>query len=355
VITLAITALAVLAYTFVGYPLLIAVLARIRPLKARESLTWEPVVTACIPAHEGAAFVGEKIDSLRALDWPREKLEILIYDDGSTDDTAKIAAARGARVIRGGQRAGKPTALAKMAADAKGEVLLLTDIRQPLEKSALRALVRRLADPNVACVSGNLTLRGGAGAGLYWRYENWIRASEATFRSMLGATGPIYVVRKADLGEIPSDTILDDMWIPMRLRLRRKRLLFAPEAVAWDDAFADEREFRRKVRTLAGNYQLFARLPLLLIPIANPSWLETMSHKVLRLLCPWALLLLAVASMLDRRLQWLLLAQAAFYLLAAVGPRATKLGTLARTFVVLHAAAVVGLLRYVRGTQRVTW
>ena len=140
-----------------------------------------------------------------------------------------------------------------------------------------------------------------------------------------------------------------------RFRASKRAFLFAPEAVAWDDAFADEREFRRKVRTLAGNYQLFARLPLLLIPIANPSWLETMSHKVLRLLCPWALLALAVASIVDRRLQWLLLAQAAFYLLAAIGPRATKLGTLARTFVVLHAAAVVGLFRFVSGTQRITW
>jgi len=252
---------------------------------------------------------------------------------------------------------------------ARGEVLLLTDVRQPLAPESLRAMVARLADPAVACVSGNLTLPGSAGAGVYWKYENWIRRNEARFSSMLGVTGPIYVIRKVDLPEVPLDVILDDMWIPMRLRLSGRRLLFCEEAVALDEAFGDEREFGRKVRTLAGNYQLFARMPRLLIPVANPSWLEVMSHKVLRLCGPWLISVFFVASVVAAApLQpaalglspvWLMrafaLGQLFLFLLAWAGPRAGRAGVVYRTFVVLNAAALVGLWRFVSGRQKITW
>ena len=358
-------ALALLAYTYFGYPVLVALLSRLWPLRVRDG-AWEPMVTVCIPAHNAAGYAGPKIESLLAQDWPRERLEVLIYSDGSTDGTDEVIeryAARDPRVrlLRGGPRAGKPTALNRMRSEAGGEVLVLTDVRQPLERGAIRALVRRMSDPAVGCVSGNLRLRGQAGAGVYWRYENWIRASEAAFRGMVGATGPLYALRRVDLpAELPSDTILDDVWIPMRLRLQGRRLLFCEEAVAWDEAFADEREFGRKVRTLAGSYQLFARMPRLLLPLANPSWFETMSHKVARLLCPWALAAMAIASLVgaatgSRPLLALLAGQVLFYGLAAAGGRAGRAGALARTFVVLNGAAAVGLARWLSGSQRVTW
>lgn len=143
-------------------------------------------------------------------------------------------------------------------------------------------------------------------------------------------------------------------------------MLLAEDAIAHDEAFVDEREFGRKVRTLAGNYQLFLRSPRLLVPFLNPSWLEMMSHKVARLFCPWFLLLLFVSCAIGATgrhpegwgraaLTSLFVAQAGFYTLAAAGPHAGRLGTLARTFVVLNAAAVVGLWRFILGTQKITW
>jgi hypothetical protein len=152
----------------------------------------------------------------------------------------------------------------------------------------------------------------------------------------------------------------------MQLRLGRARVLLAEDAIARDKAFSDEREFGRKVRTLAGNYQIFRWMPRLLVPFVNPSWFETISHKVARLLCPWALLGLLVACaigsiaiptspMEQSMLRGLLLAQIAFYALALLGRHASKAGSLARTFVVLNAAAMVGLWRFVTGSQRVTW
>jgi biofilm PGA synthesis N-glycosyltransferase PgaC len=349
--------------------------ARIMPLRTRRDEAWLPTVTACIPVYNAARYLPAKLDSLLALDYPKDKLDIIVLSDGSTDETDQIAAryagSSGGRVtvMRNQARSGKPTALNRMRAAATGEVLLLTDVRQPLAAPSLRAMVSRLADPAVACVSGNLTLPGQAGAGVYWLYENWIRRSEAAFSSMLGVTGPIYVIRKGDLPEVPLDVILDDMWIPMRLRLERRRLLFCEEAVALDEAFGDEREFGRKVRTLAGNYQLLARMPGLLVPLVNPSWLELLSHKVLRLVCPWLLLAFLAASLIAAApLQptafelsgvWLMrafaLGQLFLYLLALMGPRAGRAGIVYRTFVVLNAAALLGLWRFVRGSQKITW
>jgi cellulose synthase/poly-beta-1,6-N-acetylglucosamine synthase-like glycosyltransferase len=367
-LVLAALCLAVLVYTYLGYPLLIALLARLRPLRVQQDPGFEPTVTACIAVHHGAEHLDAKLRSLLSQNYPRAKLEILVYSDGATDGTETLVGAWAARepavkLLRGAERAGKPTALNRMREAATGEVLLLTDVRQPLDRRALRALCDRLADPSVGCVSGNLVLQGAAGSGAYWRYEKMIRRHEGRFRSLIGVTGAITLVRRSDLGELPADLVLDDVWIPMRLRLQGRRAVFAEEACAYDAAFDDDREFGRKVRTLAGNYQLFARLPALLSPFRNPSWFETISHRVLRLLCPWALLVMLVASLgvalraedsLARRLGTLLLGgQGLFYFGALLGPAGGKVFALARTFVVLNAAAVVGLWRFLRG--RIAW
>ena len=149
----------------------------------------------------------------------------------------------------------------------------------------------------------------------------------------------------------------------MRLRLEGKRVVFAPGAIAYDEAFQDGKEFSRKARTLAGNYQLLRMLPQLLVPFRNPSWFELVSHKVCRLLCPWAMLLLVMSSMslLLSSSDWKVLAiflvagQLGFYVLAILGSRFGKLGSIARTFVVMNAAALVGFWRFLSQSQKVTW
>lgn len=367
-IVVAVVALAILAYTYAGYPVLVTVLARLFGRRRGGDggpAEWTPLVSAMIPVADAKAYLGRKLDSLVAQDWPAERLEILLYCDGSTDGTRELAEAWAARdprvrVLVGERRAGKPTALNAMRTVARGEVLLMTDVRQELSPNAVRALVHTLAPPRVGCAAGNLVMRGSQGAGAYWRYEKFIRRQEAALRGMVGVSGALYAIRKADLGELPADLILDDMWIPMRLRVQGRTIAFCDAALAYDEAFDDDREWGRKVRTLAGNYQLYARMPRLLVPFANPSWFETFSHKLLRLVCPWALLVLLATSIPpaaggSRLAHFLVAGQAAFYLLAAIGGRAGKLGTLARTFVVLNAAAVAGLWRWAKGRQRITW
>jgi hypothetical protein len=183
---------------------------------------------------------------------------------------------------------------------------------------------------------------------------------------MVGVSGSIYVIRREDLHELPHDVLLDDMFVPLGVVKRRKRVTLSHDAEAYDLAYADEQEFGRKVRTLAGNYQLVAKLPWLLVPGKNPVWFQFVSHKLLRLFCPWALAVLfgsslflsvtpAIADWERAFWQVLAVAQLLFYLLAALGARAGRLGKLARTFVVLNLAAVVGLWRFLRKSQAVAW
>ncbi|MES1157818.1 MAG: glycosyltransferase [Haliangium ochraceum] len=355
-----------LVYTYFGYPVAIGLLARLRRRRPAEVAWPLPSVSVCLPVYNGAAYLRPKIASLLAQDYPGP-VEILVYCDGCSDDTEALARALAAEPAAGGrirvfasaERSGKPTGLNTLAPAEKGELLLLNDVRQPLSPNAIRALATALQDPAVGCATGNLVLTGGAGSGVYWRYENWLRRQESAFRGVVGMTGPIAMIRRADLGPLPADLILDDVWIPIRLALAGRRTVLVPEAQAQDAAFPDEREFQRKVRTLAGNYQIFARLPRLLVPIANPIWFETFSHKILRLAAPWfmaALLLVSICA--ARAAGWialLLAGQLAFYATAALGPRLGRLASLPRTFVVLNLAAVLGLWRFVTGRQRITW
>jgi biofilm PGA synthesis N-glycosyltransferase PgaC len=372
-------ALALLAYTYFGYPLAVGLLARLFPARRapgddEAALGGQPapMVTVCLPVYNGARFLPRKIESLLAQDYPRARLEILVYSDGSSDDTEEVARALAAspeaggriRVVVAPDRRGKPAALNALRELATGDLLLLNDVRQPLSPNSVRLLAAALRDPQVGCATGNLVLEGGAASGLYWRYENWIRRQESRFRGVVGMSGSIAMMRRADLEPLPVDLILDDVWIPMRLGLGGRRVVFVEGAEAYDAAFDDEDEFRRKVRTLAGNYQLLAWMPALLAPIKNPCWFEITSHKVLRLLAPWFMLALLAASLRGSlaagttgvtSMRVLVAAQLGFYLAASLGRRAGRATGVARTFVVLNAAAVVGLWRFVTGRQRVTW
>lgn len=363
--------LALVAYTYAGYPVLVALWARAfgRPPAAQSQ--FEPTVSVCVAVHDGARYLKDKLESIQGLEYPNDKLEILLFSDGSRDGSELIAQSLASadsrvRVFGSDERLGKPSALNALSTAARGEVLLMTDVRQALAPGALRALLAPLADPSVGCVSGNLVLTGATGASAYWRYEKLIRCAEARLGAMVGVSGSIYAMRRSDFRELPSDVLLDDMFVPLVVAGRRKRIVLSEAAEAYDEAFSDEQEFGRKARTLAGNFQLIAKLPWLLLPHRNPVWFPLLSHKLLRLVCPFALLGLLLTSNMQafspltdsyQRPGWqaLALGQWLFYGLAALGARAGRLGALARTFVVLNAAAVAGLWRFLRGTQRIAW
>ena len=368
----AISALLLIAYTYAGYPLLVAAWAVLLPYRLRTTDAFEPTISICMAVFNGGSWLEAKLRCLQQSEYPSGKIAILVCSDGSTDDTARIVerlAASDPRIVLLENRArlGKPASLNRLRQAAEGDVLLMTDVRQIFAPGTLRALIQPLSDPLVGCVSGRLVLAGKHGAGAYWRYERLIRSSEGRIGSMVGVSGSIYALWRRDLPHLPEDLILDDMFVPLRIALSKRHVVFCEQAEAYDETLDDEHEFARKVRTLAGNYQLLAKMPSLLIP-GTRVWFHMMSHKLLRLVCPFALLLLFVMSLgiafapppdvsLSQLFFWRVLAyaQIAFYALALVGGRAGRVAGLMRTFVVLNAAAIVGLWRFLRKTQAVTW
>jgi cellulose synthase/poly-beta-1,6-N-acetylglucosamine synthase-like glycosyltransferase len=359
-----------LAYANVGYPLLLSVWGRLRPRPYTVG-SGEPPISIVMAAHNEAGNIEGRLENLLSLHYPQDRVEILLGLDGCDDQTAERARAfeeRGVRVFEFAKRSGKPTILNTLLPLAKGEIVVLADARQRFSSNALRALVGPFADPTVGAVSGELMLLKGdgkpieQGLGLYWRFEKAIRKGESRVGSVVGATGAIYAIRKRLFEPLAPDAILDDVLVPMRIARSGHRVVFEPTARAYDQAPSSPAgEFTRKVRTIAGNFQLFAREPWLL-GFRNPLWLQTVSHKGLRLLTPalLAVAFLANIALLDRPFfQLLFLAQLAFYLTALLGhflKRVRIPGFSAPYTVCLLAwATIVAFVSYLMGQQKITW
>ena len=363
-------AVTVIGYSYLGYPAWLWLRSRWSPQPVRRGVV-EPEVSALLVArNEGAAIAG-KIENLLALDYPPEKLEVVVVSDGSTDDTAsrlaRFADHPRVRTLLKPLSQGKAAGLNDAMKLARGEVALFTDARQKIEGGALRQLVENFADPAVGCASGELMLgdpeggEAGTGMGLYWRIEKKIRELESACGSVPGATGAIYCARRALLEPLPEGTILDDVLLPMQVAKKGSRVVFDSRARAWDAPdLGESREFWRKVRTLSGNYQLLQLAPWLLTS-KNPIRLEFLSHKLLRLAVPFALLAVLLASLFLSQpfYRAALVVQMAFYGLSLAAMAGFKIGPLsrvadaARTFVVLNSAAVVAFVNFVRGKKAI--
>jgi poly-beta-1,6-N-acetyl-D-glucosamine synthase len=363
-------AAAVIAYTYVGYPcwLRLRMLWRERPV-LRGSFT--PPVSIVMVVRNEEKVLRNKLDNLLALDYP--EYEVVVVSDGSTDETEAIL--RGferdsrVRAILKKESRGKAAGLNDAIVLAKGEIVVFTDARQKIEPSAVRLLAENFADPDVGCASGELMLgdaeqgESSQGMGLYWRIEKQVRELEAASGSMVGATGAIYAVRRNLLTTVPIGTILDDVYLPMHVVQQGKRAVFDLRAHAWDSPdLGAEREFARKVRTLSGNYQLVQLAPWLMSS-RNPIRFEFVSHKLMRLVVPFALAVLLLSSLALSApfYRAVLILQVLFYLLSALAlSRIVKRGILARiadasgTFVLLNGAAVVALANFLSG-RRAVW
>ena len=365
------SSVSILAYTYAGYPswLWLRSRFRARPVKASAGT---PSISIVMVVRNEAGVLEQKLRNLLALDYPAELIEVIVVSDGSTDGTNDILRQHTAnsriQVVLSGESRGKAAGLNDAIALAHGDVVLFTDARQKVERGALKLLAAQFADPTVGCASGELMLGDPdsgevvRGMGLYWRIEKTIREMESASGSVIGATGALYAVRRQLLVAVPAGTILDDVYIPMHVVRQGFRVVFVPSAHAWDVAdLGTEREFSRKVRTLTGNYQLVQVAPWLL-GSSNPLRFEFISHKLLRLLAPFALAaaLITALALPQPIYRAALLLQVAFYALGLIAMTKLLKGPLARvadaagTFVVLNSAAAVAFIKFVTG-RRVAW
>jgi poly-beta-1,6-N-acetyl-D-glucosamine synthase len=340
-------------YILIGYPLWLAVLSFGSAPRIRKQ--WTPrTVSILLPVHNGERWIRDKLETIAQLDYPRDFLQILAIEDGSTDRTADLIreiAAPGLELLSI-PHSGKAAALNAGLNRATGEILLYTDVRQRLDPGSLRSLIECFADPSVGVASGELVIGGGetrqeADIGLYWCYEKWIRKRLSRLGVMLGASGCFYAMRRELAVTLPPNTLLDDVHLPLAAFFKGYRIILDEGAYAFDYPTALKSEFRRKVRTQAGLVQIIARYPRLLLPTTR-IWFHFGSHKLGRLLLPYALVLVAISSV-DLPQGWAqaaVIMQAAFYGLALMDawiPGSWPLkrpSSIARTFVVLVGAAL---------------
>jgi glycosyltransferase involved in cell wall biosynthesis len=292
----------VFAYLMVGYPILLAYFPWKKLPPVRKDAAARPTVTALLAVHNGESFLRQKLDSMLTLDYPKDLLEIVVISDGSTDGTDEIAAEyapAGVRLLRM-PRAGKASALNAGIAQARGEILFFTDVRQQLAPDSLLHLTACLADPTVGSVTGELHIQRDsrseeAGMGFYWRYEVWARGQLSMIDSMCGATGCIYAMRRNLARSLPPDTLLDDIALPLGAFFQGYRLILEPLAKAYDLPSPMGSEFSRHVRTLGGVWQLLIRFPELL-GSRDRMRLHFLSHKFGRLLMPYAAMAAVLSS-----------------------------------------------------------
>ncbi|HVJ86531.1 MAG TPA: glycosyltransferase family 2 protein [Caulifigura sp.] len=363
-----------LAYIYAGYPLVISTLARFcgRPVSRGES---RGTISVILVVHNEAGRITAKLSNLFNSTAASRIAEVLVGSDGSTDATAVIAAAYPdlrVKAVPFSDRRGKPGVINDLVARARGDILLFVDARQDLAPTAIDLMLENFADPNVGVVSGELVFRQDAGSGtaaegvgFYWTYEKLIRSAEGRFRSVPGATGAIYALRRELFRPIPPQTILDDVVIPMQAIERGYRCILERGAEAYDKpSVTTSKESVRKRRTIAGCAQLIVAQPRWLLPWRNPIWWEFVSHKLLRLVSPLLLAGAAIANfgLMDRPFYSVLLSlQFALYVTAIAGWVSQQIGQRSKLFgpslmfVSLNATTVAALWDALRGRYRATW
>ena len=326
------TSVALLVYIYFGYPLTVWAVGLLKRTKLDRE-PWTGPISVVVVAYNEATRLRAKLNSIFDSDCGSQIREVLIGSDGSTDATAYLIDEYGddrVRLIEFEERRGKPACLNDLIAECSSEVIVLTDARQELHPQAISTLAATFADFRIGAVSGELVLResrgetsAARGIGFYWKYEKFIRRCESRFRSVPGATGALYAIRRNVFRPIAEDSILDDVVLPMQIIERGYHCAFEPGAIAYDEpSQSPTKESIRKRRTIAGCVQLMRDHPRWLNPRVNPIWWEYVSHKILRLFSPLLLVIAAATNVWlasDPRYLCLASVQGAFYVTAFMG------------------------------------
>lgn len=365
-----------IAYTYLVYPILLIVLGAIRrgPAAPRDLADADlPNVSVLIVAHNEESVIRERIENLLALDYPKDKIDLVVASDSSGDRTVDIVneySEQGVRLFAFTARTGKAAVLDAVIPQLTGSIAILSDANTMMDRQAARRLVRWFQNGHVGVVCGKLVLTdpitGSNVDSLYWRFETLLKRCEGKLGALLGANGGIYAIRRSVFHGVRHDTIVDDFVIPLLARVRTGcAIIYDETAIAYEETPPEIAvEFRRRARIGAGGFQSIAVLWPLLDPRKGWIALTFASHKVLRWLCPFFLIGLAAANLVlvnmgiygATLVVGLLLGAIALlgqYLsLGSPTGRALRLTTM---FATMNAALLVGFFRWVTGRQQGVW
>lgn len=364
-------ALLTLAYHYLGYPILLLALG-VGKKEQLCSADITPSVSLIISAFNEESVIRQKLDNSLSLDYPRDRLEIIVASDGSTDRTPAIVReyADAVTLYQYPQRRGKNAALNDTAPHARGDILVFTDANGMYQKDALRLLVRHFADPRVGCVCGELIYRNPTGNPVaegynhYWRYDQWLKKLESRLYSLLGANGSIFAVRRP-LNEPLNPRTSNDMVLPIKIAARGFAVVYEPEAVSVEAGSAGEgEELRRRSRIVArGLLGVWEVLPTIIRNGRLLLLVQLVSRKLIRYIYPLLLIPLLVSNIfLEGPIYRAILAlQLIPYALLPVGYAFSRAGKKLRLlslpyyFFVGNLAALLGLLKVVSLRELATW
>jgi cellulose synthase/poly-beta-1,6-N-acetylglucosamine synthase-like glycosyltransferase len=369
--------LALILYAYIGYPILVWLLARWFGRDETPTLLADddvvPPVSLLIVAHNEEAEIEKRILNALNLDYPVGKIEIVIASDGSTDRTNQIVrkyAKAGVRLLAYPERRGKAAVLNDAFGELEHEIVVLSDANTSFNRESVHQLASWFGDPSIGAVCGRLVLTDAATGrnvdGLYWKYETFLKKCESKLGALLGSNGGIYAVRKSLFEGIPENTIVDDFVIPLMARERTGcRIVYDRNAVACEEtAESIGSEFNRRVRIGAGGFQSIGLLRGLLSPRHGWVSFTFWSHKILRWLCPFFMIGALVLNLMLLEypiFRALFIAQAAFYIGSMLAtrlparPRYLRVFKLGTMFTMMNVALLCGFVRWLTGGQKAAW
>ena len=369
----------VLFYVYFGYPILILFLSKLLPKPFAKFSEEElqdgsllPAISIFIPAYNEEPVIEKKIRNTLDLDYPKDKIEIIVASDGSDDKTVEIANLYSDKIqlMAYDVREGKTGLINKTIPKLKGEIIIFSDASAMLAVNALKELISPFKDPKIGSVSGLYILRDATstsraeGEGFYWHYETFLKTNESTFYSILGAHGALYALRKSLFRALPPKAINDDYILPMYGVQQKRRAVYEPNAVAVEEGTTSVLgEMKRRIRISVGNFQQLFLLRKLLNPFRGRIAFEFLSHKFLRSFSFLLMIILFISNIFipTTGFRIFFLLQIFFYLLGLSGviffknKRMSLLITVPSYLVIINYAAFIGLFKYIFNTQKVTW
>ncbi|GAW94038.1 glycosyltransferase family 2 protein [Calderihabitans maritimus] len=359
-------------YIYLGYPVLIYILTFFKKRTIRRDDSYLPTVTLIISAYNEGKVIRSKIENTLQLRYPKNKLEVLVASDGSTDETNEIVRefeADGIKLLAFPENRGKTITQNEAVKHASGEIIVFSDANAMYASDAIHKLVRNFADPRVGCVCGELRYKreednvAGQGEGLYWRYEQFLKCIESALGNALGANGSIYALRKELYYPLPAE-IISDFVEPLMIVAQGYRTVYEDEAISYEEPSSTyQEEFKRKVRIITRSFRGLLYVKHMLNPFRYGLLaIGLLSHKLLRWLTGFFLLILLITNFLlafeNGFYQASLILQLAFYLIAYLGYSkryTSKFFMIPTYFCMVNYASVLGILRFFHGDKMTSW
>jgi cellulose synthase/poly-beta-1,6-N-acetylglucosamine synthase-like glycosyltransferase len=364
-----------LVYVYVGYPLSLAFLTAFKKSENTPDYDFSPEVSLIISAFNEQEVIAAKLDNAIQLNYPRDRLQIIVVSDSSNDSTDEIVLqykGMGVRLVRQSIRLGKSSGLNLGVTNASGDILVFSDANAMYQKDSIRHLVKHFSNPQIGYVVGNSryfektsATQSAQAEGLYWKLETWLKQRESLFHSVIGGDGAIYAIRKTLYSPLePTD--ISDFLNPLQIVDRGYLGVFEPAAVSYEDtAESFRKEYKRKIRIVGRSMNALRRVPRILNPIHEPRhWFLLVSHKLLRWFAPVFMILSLVSALVLSRFsffRWIVILQLAFYVLAFLGwltaesKRNWKICMFIYYFCLVNLAALIGCAKCLRGDLSGVW